>query len=400
MTTDQPDGAFANWETFVEQLRPLGAELLARIPPRLRADPRTEQQAYRLLLMAMARTANDALVGNRDYPMFVPEINIAYNIYQPNADTVYKSALISADGVYRVTGKRGTILFARLAQLGPDMIRTGTGSAPIGYLDFDTLEVGGDGQFSVILSRERPPGYAGDWWPLDPKAEKLMLRQIAWDWSAETDTTIAIERLDLPAAKPRLTARAMSDNLAELPAMIRNASRFFVDHVEALREEGYINRLKVFDVSGMAGLENQFYYEGAYELEVDEALIVSAKVPRECSYWSLILTNDLYETTDWYNNHSSLNGSQSHVDDDGYFRAVVSARDPGVVNWLDTAGFPSGAIQGRWLECSETPVPEVTRVPVAEIRHHLPTGTADVTAEQRDTIIRARRASLQQRRLW
>jgi hypothetical protein len=400
VTKDKSDNSFANWETFVEQLRPLGEELLARIPARLRDDPRTEQQAYRLLLMAMARTANDALVGNRNYPMFVPEINIAYNIYQPNADTVYKSALISSEGVYRVAGTRGSILFARLAQLGPDMIRTGTGSAPIGYLDFDELKLDSEGQFSVILSRERPPEYNGDWWQLDPNTEKLMLRQIASDWSCEIDTTIAIERLDVPAAKPRLSARAMSDNLAELPAMILNASRFFVDHVEVLREEGYINRLKVFDVSGMTGLENQFYYEGAYQLRDDEALIVSAKVPRQCSYWSLILTNDLYETTDWYNNHSSLNGSQAHVDEGGHFRAVIGARDPGVVNWLDTAGFSSGAIQGRWLECSDTPVPQVIKVAIADVNHHLPANTPAISLAQREAVVRERRATLQQRRLW
>jgi hypothetical protein len=51
----------------------------------------------------------------------------------------------------------------------------------------------------------------------------------------------------------------------------------------------------------------QFYYEGAYELLPDDALIVEAKVPDKCSYWSVILTNDIYETTDWYNNQSSLN---------------------------------------------------------------------------------------------
>jgi hypothetical protein len=400
MAKDQSGNTLANWANFVEQLRPLGERLLAKVPARLLKDPRTEQQAYRLLLMAMARTANDALVGNRDYPMFVPEINLVYNIYQPNADTVYKSALVSSGGVYRVSGNRGSILFAKLGQLGPDMIRTGVGSAPICYLDIDDLDIGKDGRFSVLLSGERPPDYSGNWWQLDTRAEKLMLRQVAYDWSAETDISIAIERLDRPAAKPRLSAEAMSDNLAELPAMILNAAQFFVDHVEMLREQGFINCLKVFDVSGMAGLENQFYYEGAYDLKEDEALIVSAKVPAQCRYWSLILTNDLYETSDWYNNHSSLNGSQAHVDDDGVFRAVVCARDPGVGNWLDTAGFASGAIQGRWLECSETPLPEINKHNFAEVVHLLPGNTPRVSPQARDAAIRERRAAMQQRRLW
>src|SRR3546814_231326 len=119
-----------------------------------------------------------------------------------------------------------------------------------------------------------------------------------------------------------------------------------LDHVVQLRKEGYINKLKIFDVvSNLGGLFGQFYYEGAYELGPDEALIVEAEVPTQCGYASLILTNDIYETTDWYNNQASLNNAQWRVDGDGILRVVVSAKDPGVPNWLDTSGDPSGAIQ-------------------------------------------------------
>jgi len=77
----------------------------------------------------------------------------------------------------------------------------------------------------------------------------------------------------------------------------------------------------------------------------DEALILEAKVPARCTYWSVILTNEIYETTDWYNHQGSLNGSQLRVDDDGIIRVVISAKDPGVPNWLDTAGYPDKAGQ-------------------------------------------------------
>ncbi|KJS08544.1 MAG: hypothetical protein VR73_05270 [Gammaproteobacteria bacterium BRH_c0] len=387
------------WGNFVDKLRPLEQRILERIPERFRDDPQIRQQAYRLLLMATARTSIDALVGDRRYPTFVPEINIAINLFQPNADTIYKSALIEPDGVYRITGNRGTILFAKLGQLGPDMLRTGQGSAPLSYLDLDDV-ADKDGHFSVIISPKKPDGYDGHWWELNPKAIKLMLRQVGYDWANEIDTSIAVERLDTPAAKPRLSAQQMSDALEELPTMIGNASTFFVDHVEALRNEGYINKLKVFDVSQMSGLVGQSYYEGAYDISDDEALIVSVKVPDVCKYWSLILTNDLYETIDWYNNHSSLNGAQAKLDDDGYFRAVISAKDPGVHNWLDTAGFDSGAIQGRWLDCSGTPMPEIQKVAIGDVKKHLPATTAMVSLEEREDIIRARRAAFQQRKLW
>lgn len=389
-----------SWQDFATKLLPLGDKALAKVPARLRNDPQMQQQVYRLLLAAMSRTTNDALVGDRRYPMFVPELNIALNIYQPNADTIYKTAMIEGNGVYRISGIRGSILFAKLAQLGPDMLRTGVGAAPIKYLDIDDLTLDDKGRYEVLVSQTKPADYPGDWWELSPKAEKFMLRQISYDWPVEVDTGIAIERLDTPAARPPATAQAMSDTLEEMASMIFNGASFFVDHVEALRNEGFINKLKVFDVSQMAGLENQSYYEGAYDIADDEALVMEVKLPEQCAYWSLILTNDLYQTTDWYNNHSSLNGSQAHVDDDGYFRAVISAKDPGFANWLDTAGFSSGAIQGRWLHCSGTPMPSITRMPLSALASYLPANTPTLSLAEREAVIRKRRAALHLRRLW
>jgi len=166
------------------------------------------------------------------------------------------------------------------------------------------------------------------------------------------------------------------------------------------RPQGYVNKLKVLDVSQMGGLEGQFYYEGAYELRDDEALIVEAKVPAKCIYRSLVLTNELYETTDWYNNHSSLNDSQAKPDRDGVLRIVVSANDPGVPNWVDTAGYPRGVVQGRWTRCDTAPVPSVRKVAFTELRSLLPSDTPIVTPAQREVVIRERGSALQQRPLW
>src|SRR3546814_2384211 len=55
--------------------------------------------------------------------VFVPEINLAMNIFQPNADSVYRSAMIDAKGTYRLLGKRGPVSYFKMAQLR-DMIRT------------------------------------------------------------------------------------------------------------------------------------------------------------------------------------------------------------------------------------------------------------------------------------
>jgi hypothetical protein len=399
---EQPvtSASLMSWEEFVDQLKPLGARLMRRLPERLREDPQVVQESYRLLLAGLARGLSDAVVGDRRHPMFVPEISLAQNVFQPNSDTIYKSVMIDGAGVYRLKGERGDTRMLILAQLGPDTLRTGKLGAALKQYDFDTLTFDDQGRFDVIISGTRPDGHRGDWWELDPRAEKFMVRTVGCRWGDEREPRYGIDRLDVAPTKGRHSAAELSFRLSEIPTIAGHCACTFPDHVEKLRQEGYINRLKVFDVSQMVGLNRQHYYEGAYQLEEDEALIVEAKVPDKVKYWSLILTNDIYETTDWSNNQSSLNDAQAHIDRDGWFRAVVSARDPGLPNWLDTSGYPSGAIQGRWFDASSAPTPEVKKLKLADVRSALPADTPRVTPAERDATLRERRIKAQMRVIW
>jgi hypothetical protein len=389
-----------SWEEFVDQLKPLGARLMQRLPERLRDDPIVVQESYQLLLAGLARGISDAVVGDRRRPMFVPEISLAQNVFQPNSDTIYKSVMIDGAGVYRLKGERGSSRLFMLAQLGPDTLRTGQLGAALKQFDFDSLQLDDQGRFDVVVSQLRPEGQRGEWWELDPRAEKFMVRTVGCRWGDEREPRFGIDRLDVAAAKGRHSAAELAFRLSEIPTIAANCACAFADHVEKLRQQGYVNRLKVFDVSQMVGLNRQHYYEGAYELEDDEALIVEAKVPDKVAYWSLILTNDIYQTTDWCNNQASLNDAQARIDRDGWFRAVVSARDPGVPNWLDTSGYPSGAIQGRWFDASSAPTPEVKKLKLADVRSALPADTPQVTPAARNAAMRERRIMAQMRVIW
>jgi hypothetical protein len=389
-----------SWEAFVEQLKPLGARMLARLPERLAADPQTVQEAWRLLLAGIMRATSDAIIGDRRHPFFVPELHVGQNLFQPNADTVYKTAMIDGAGSYRIKGERGGVRMFMLAQLGPDTLRTGKPSPALLQYDFDTLQMDAGGNFDVVISQTRPDGHEGDWWELHPDAEKFMLRIVGCRWGEEREPRFGVDRLDVPPAKGRISAEELAARMAEIPVIAGNAACFFPDHVEQLREQGFINTLKIVDFTNMTGLSRQSYYEGAYELEDDEALLVSVKIPAQVDYWSLILTNEIYETTDWVNNQSSLNDAQAHVDGDGVVRAVISALDPGVHNWLDTSGNRRGAIQGRWFGSDEKPTPSMTRLKLAELGAALPAETKLVSPEARAQALRVRRIHAQMRTIW
>jgi hypothetical protein len=400
--TEARDASIPGWDEFAEAVRALPARLLAKLPDSLTHDPQVRQEVARLALEGVASCALGALAADPERPVFVAAIGQLLNVGQPNCDTVYRSADISPDGVYRLRGLRGSLRMFNVAQSPPIPGEPGfkPEPAPRPAHDFNALEVDDQGRFDVIISRERPTAYAGDWWKLEPTTSKLLLRMVSSDWSQEQNPTLAIERLDVPAPRPRVPAARLEAALRVLPAQLNFLTGLLVDHVEQLKREGYVNKLKVFDVHEMGGLIGQFYYEGPYDLADDEALIVETTVPNQCHYRSLILTNGIYETTDWTNNHSSLNDAQAPADADGVLRIVVSAKDPGVPNWLDTAGHPQGLIQGRWFGCDTTPIPSVRKVALSDVRRSLPAETPTISPEAREQVVRERRRAFQERPLW
>lgn len=388
------------WEQLVDDLRPLGDAMRARIPERLRCNPQIMAESMRLLLSGFARASSDALVGDRRHPMFVPELNVAQNIFQPNADTIYKSCLIEKGGSYLLKGDRGTTRMMIMAQMGPDTLRTGKHHPVLDQGNFDTLQIDTEGNFEVVISLEKPADHKGDWWPLNPSCEKFMIRIVSCDWGVEREPRFGIARMDVDEAKGRPSTDALHYAFAEMAGITQVCALAFPTHVQELRDEGFLNALKVFDVSQMSGLQGQSYYEGAYELADDEALITEVKIPTAYKYWSIILTNELYETTDWYNNQSSLNDMQGVIDSDRIFRTVISARDPGVHNWLDTAGYESGAIQGRWFGANATPNPSIRKVKYVDVWDYLPAVTKRVSPQERAIALRNRRISAQMRAIW
>ncbi len=388
--------AVAGWQEFVQSLATLPDRMLAKLPEAQRSDPQFQQEVARLALESLSYAALQAIGADGDAPQFMPTLNQVMNIGQPNADTIYRSAAVTPGASYRITGRRGTLALAVIAQIIP---QGEPGGGMRSHLNLANLKVDAEGRFDVLAAPMRPEGYTGDFWELAPGAQQLMIRMVSADWGREIDPSLSIERIDKPIGRSRPPAETLEQRLRRMPGTVDYMALMFVDHFEQLRQQGFVNMVKVLTLE-FGALEGQFYYEGTYDLTDDDALIVESPIPARCDYRSLILTNEIYETIDWYNNHSSLNGAQAGADADGKLRIVISSRDPGVKNWLDTAGHPRGIIQGRWTGCDSEPIPEVRKVKIADILAAMPAGVATVTPEERQQILRERRAALLQRPLW
>ncbi|TVR26244.1 MAG: DUF1214 domain-containing protein [Ilumatobacter sp.] len=393
-----------NLPTWDEQLRSLDGvvdELLATWRPE-GASEEEVQDMNKLALSILASGYLCRVHTDARRPIFMPLWNYAINQGGPDPDYVYSTTEVVPDGVYVISGTRGTARFVEITQQTFDMMNMGQlgNGSPVPHThDLDDLTLDGEGRFRVILSAERPDDWAGDWWPLDPRTKRLLMRKCACDWAGEVDARVAISRLDDAGAdmSPQETARRISDLRDWILGMIG----FDMGLVRWYREHHGVNTfMRSTKIDSIGGLPTQAYYDGIYEIDDDEALIVDAELPGSCRYWQALVADDRFCTVDWVNRQSSINDTQAHIDADGHFRFVVSHQDPGVPNWLDKADNPWGIIQMRFNRGDRYPDPSIVKVPVADVRAHLPPETPVVTVEHRREQLAQRREAAQMRQIW
>ena len=169
--------------------------------------------------------------------------------------------------------------------------------------------------------------------------------------------------------------------------------KFFLDFGAMAPANGFIPPM---DMSSMGAAAENRPVIGRFELEPDQALILEFEPPTGV-YWSVSLGNPWLETINYGRHQSSLNGHQAAVDADGRVRFVLSAEDPGVANWLDTAGYSNGAILLRCVRTDSAPVPDTRVIASRDTVTALPPGTALTTPEQRDRVLEGRRRAVHER---
>jgi len=390
-----------SWADQMKALDGVSDTLIAKWRPDGATEAET-QDMNKLALSILACGYLCRVYTDARRPVFMPLWNYAFNQGGPDPDYVYLTTEIDPDGVYRISGYRGTSRFVEITQQAFDMMSPAhmDGGTPLNVThDLDDLTIGDDGYFSVVLSPERPSDHRGDWWPLNPKASRLLMRKCACDWNREIDASVAIDRID--GGGEDMTPEEIARRFSDLNAWIDGMISFDMQLVRYYREHHGINvLLRSTKIDEMGGLPQQAYYDGIHEIDDDEALIVETALPQQCRYWQILVADDRFSTVDWVNRQSSLNDAQARIDSDGKFRAVISRRDPGVPNWLDKADFPWGVIQMRFNRATDFPDATVTKVPVADVRTHLPADTPVVTQAERTEQLRLRREGAQLRRIW
>ena len=148
------------------------------------------------------------------------------------------------------------------------------------------------------------------------------------------------------------------------------------------------------------GLASQFSSIGHYSLEPDQAMVVTVPVCADAPYQAIQIGSRWYISTDYEHHQTSLTRAQSHADPDGFLRYVVSERNPGVANWLETTGHPQGLMMLRWQRVARpltaTDGPQVEVVAFDEVASRLPFDQT-VSAEEYTARIAARQVGIARR---
>jgi hypothetical protein len=300
-------------------------------------------------------------------------------------DCLYTRAPLRGGESYRLFGNRGTARYVGL--------QTMNGIVSTANELVDELEVDADGNFEVVLSADQR---AGNWMRIEGDHPALTVRHFFYDWDTEVPSSLRIERLgdavetQRPSPEPDA---ALSRQLIALGDFVRDNLAFFLQFGAAPPSNGFLPPIDRTDIGAAA--ENRPVI-GRWELGPDEALVVEVEPPKGI-YWSFSIGNPWWETIHYGRHQSSLNAYQAAVDSDGLVRVVLCARDPGVANWLDTAGYSNGAIILRCVRTETAPTPTTRLVSIDDIHAVLPSDTTKVTADERAAVLTARRQAVRER---
>ena len=332
-----------NWQEFCSQLNELGADI----------DRSGDQAGLRHLTNQVACWLTFALGADVNHPTLFRSSDPVYQWGGPNADQVARRAPITGEGTYRLSGTMGTCeQFIVQIKLGAVQ----SGGATIAE-EVNSLALGiGPGEDFVLTISATDPGDGSHWIELDPAASFLHIRDYYFRWEAAPPATFVLERLDtqgLPS-QPADPSAVLEMALTEL----RNSAAFWNTYQAKMLGDQAVNTF-LTPRAEARGVKEIFYAHAGVALADDHALVVELDHAGAPMWDVQLYTRPWYEALDYANHTSCTNHALA-----GEGPIVISRRDPGGANWLDTQGQAEVLAPGRWWRPTGQPEVRSRVVPV------------------------------------
>jgi hypothetical protein len=362
-------------------------------------NPRYRAKAYHIMMEVQAIAYNMAVAPRLATPRIHANSGWHDDIYSMGLvgpDWHYGLMYLDGAQTYRLSGRLGDnkllLIQAVSRPLGIE------GGKTIGNYDLADMDVAADGSYEITLGGAEQDG---NWIALDQTSNCnfVFIRTQLIKYGNEDIGSYRLERVS--PVGPDYYEREEFDE-ATMAERIHRAEMTMRIYIKEFTlglydfamagSEGRVNMMSLAPGLTFTGASPfSRYAQGAFAIEEHEALIVELERAPDGPYWGFMLGDVWSRCLPFSRYQTSLNDAQALQDSDGCYRFVVSIRDPGVANWLDTTGHCDGEIFFRNYLTMDAIVPSVRKVKFDDIVASLPEDTVRMTPEEREAAIRYRR---------
>jgi len=371
--------------------------------PRYRDRPEHRAKAYHVLMEIQALSFNLVIAPRMTNPRLLRALSYQTDIYAtglPGPDFVYATALLDGSQAYRM---RGRLVQTRMFVIQTFAAMWGEqGYKNSGNYDLSTMNVEPDGTFELIIGG---PEQRSNWIPLNSAADfqPLVVRRQVASWADDTGE-LSLERTspieDGYYDGDEFDPDTQSRRIRRATEYIKFLGETYVLGLYEITLASCNNQKNVICLwsqagkskAGGIGLAN--YIAGIFDVQADEALLMEMPGQPDAAYWSFQLGDVWGRSLPFQDRQVSLNMDEASTDGDGNIRVVLSHRDPGVVNWLDTAGRTEGIILYRNYLAGVPVIPTVRKVRFAELDSLLPKDTRRISPAARRARLDAHRRNV------
>ena len=332
--------------------------------------PQDIADGHRDILHLLSAALDVIAEADPERPMFHRLVSPTRKIQGDNPDAIYFSTLIRDDRAYRIRGNTAGAAYTSISM----EVGSADGHYPTGVsraINDKEIKPAPDGSYELILGTEQRPG---NWFKLEKGVGSITTRHYF-----ETEKCIAadpgkiiplsIEPLDPVGPKPLPTDESIAASIRAVGNWMRG---FTLEQPPMLKSgkplpswvsvvPNKFNQPALPD--GLIGFANRdaYYAMAPYALKSEDALVIEGRFPKS-RFANVMLWNRFLQTYDYLTHRISLNRKQTALEPDGSFRMIVAHGDPGLPNWLDAQGRPSGLIYWRFVFPDEPIQPIATKV--------------------------------------
>ncbi len=312
------------------------------------------------------------------HPQLFQSQNEYRKLLVDNPDVRYAFCAIDETRAYRLTGTRGDAAYIGLTfgtPVGKGAVGGRTGTTVQAHID--QFDLGPGGEVDVLIA---PPDRLPDPPPknsiaLAPGTAQVAVRETFFDRKHDTPSDLRIELLD-DVPPPILGIEEIAGKLEFAGLFVQ----FVAATAVTMWHDTASNVNRFGGTAGSVHVDSQedevrshsnpemTYHGGRWVLGDDEALVVTVHdPPNEFLYWGLTTSTAWMESLDYRYTTTNLNNRTAVRSADGDWRLVISPRDPGVPNWLDTGGRREGYMIVRWVLADDPPHPTCELVPIGSL---------------------------------